>query len=164
MASTLNRVSDSSATCLMCSGRLLREFHLPPSLGLASHPNFVAITTFPRNGASASPTSSSFVKGPYTSAVSKNVTPRSTAARISEIPSFLSMAGPKPKLIPMQPSPRAETSRLLLPSLRFFIVPPWQGNSLAAIATRDRFAERALALLKQHLAPQRCRHSASRGS
>src|SRR6266446_2144546 len=47
-----------------------------------------------------------------------------------EIPSFLSMAGPKPKLIPMQPSPRAETSRLLFPSLRFSIVPPWQGNSL----------------------------------
>src|SRR5947208_8362933 len=68
MASTLNRLSDSSATCLMCSGRLLRELHLPPSLGLASHPNFVAITTFPRNGASASPTSSSFRSGPYTSA------------------------------------------------------------------------------------------------
>src|SRR5712692_2207833 len=30
----------------------------------------------------------------------------------------------------MQPSPRAETSRLLFPSLRFFIVPPRQGNSL----------------------------------
>src|SRR6266705_2647643 len=30
----------------------------------------------------------------------------------------------------MQPSPRAETSRLLFPSLRFCIVPPRQGNSL----------------------------------
>ena len=53
MASTFNRLSDPSATCLICSGRLLRALHLPPSLGLASHPNFVAITTFPRNEASA---------------------------------------------------------------------------------------------------------------
>src|SRR3981189_3423779 len=122
MASTLNRLSDSSATCLMCSGRLLRELHLPPSLGLASHPNFVAITTFPRNGASASPTSSSLTSGPYTSAVSKNVTPRSTAACSREIISCLSLGGPYDQLIPMQPSPMAETSRLLFPSLRFCIV------------------------------------------
>ena len=46
-----------------------------------SKPNFVAITTWSRTGSSASPTSSSFVNGPYTCAVSKNVTPRSTAAR-----------------------------------------------------------------------------------
>ena len=32
--------------------------------GLASQPNLVAITTFPRKGARASPTSSSFVNGP----------------------------------------------------------------------------------------------------
>ena len=32
-------------------------------------------------------------------------------------------AGPYPPLIPMQPSPMAETSRLLFPSLRFCIVP-----------------------------------------
>ena len=57
-------------------------------------PNFVAITTPLRNGASASPTSSSFVNGPYTSAVSKNVTPRSTAVRMSAIISCLSAAGP----------------------------------------------------------------------
>jgi chromosome partitioning protein len=42
----------------------------------------------------ASPTSSSFVNGPYTSAVSKNVTPRSTALRINAIISCLSAAGP----------------------------------------------------------------------
>ncbi len=48
-------------------------------------PNFVAITTRSRTGASALPTISSFVKGPYTSAVSKKVTPRSTASRTSRI-------------------------------------------------------------------------------
>jgi len=53
-------------------------------------PNFVAMTTRSRTGARASPTSSSFVNGPYTSAVSKNVTPRSTAARRSAIISFRS--------------------------------------------------------------------------
>ncbi len=55
----------------------------------------------------------SFVNGPYTSAVSKNVTPRSTADRINVIPSCLSTAGPYPKLIPMQPRPIADTSKLL---------------------------------------------------
>jgi hypothetical protein len=36
------------------------------------------------------------------------VTPFSTAARISAIISRLSFAGPKPKLMPMHPSPRAK--------------------------------------------------------
>src|SRR5207245_9810002 len=124
MTSVLSRLSEPSATSLMCSGRLLRAVHLPPSSGLGAKPNLVAMTTRSRNGASASPTSSSLVKGPYTSAVSKKVTPRSTADRISEIISFLSAGGPRPKLIPMQPSPRAETSKLLFPSLRFCIVSP----------------------------------------
>jgi hypothetical protein len=44
-------------------------------------------------GESASPTSSSFVNGPYTSAVSKKVTPGSTAARIKAIMSCLSPGG-----------------------------------------------------------------------
>src|SRR6185369_6485906 len=86
------------------------------------NPNFVAITTCPLSGASASPTSSSFVNGPYTSAVSKKVTPRSTAVRRSEIISCLSLGGPYEKLIPMQPSPSAETSRPLFPNFRFCIV------------------------------------------
>src|SRR2546425_6037744 len=67
---------------------------------------------------------SSFVNGPYTSAVSKNVTPRSTAVRMREIISDLSAGGPYEKLIPIQPSPRAETSSWLLPSVRFSIFPP----------------------------------------
>jgi hypothetical protein len=58
------------------------------------NPNFVAITTPSRSGASASPTSVSFVNGPYASAVSKKVMPRSTAARSTLIPSSLSAAGP----------------------------------------------------------------------
>src|SRR6266705_5099239 len=79
MASTLRRLSDASATCLICSGRLSRRggpcIPLGSNFGSRSNPNFVAITTFPRKGARASPTSSSFVNGPYTSAVSKNVSP-----------------------------------------------------------------------------------------
>jgi len=35
----------------MLSGRLFRALHLPPSLGFGAHPNFVAMTTSPRNGA-----------------------------------------------------------------------------------------------------------------
>src|SRR5438105_10518908 len=78
MTSVLSRLSEPSAASLMCSGRLFRALHLGPPLGSGAKPNFVAITTCSRNGARASPTSSSFVYGPYTSAVSKNVTPRST--------------------------------------------------------------------------------------
>src|SRR6185437_171878 len=52
--------------------------------------------------------------------------PRSTAVRITVMPVCLSTAGPSPKLSPMQPSPMAETSRLLFPSLRFCIASPFQ--------------------------------------
>src|SRR5215469_14992186 len=109
----------------MCSGRLSSPICLPLA-GSSWNPNLVAIATSLRNGARASPTSSSLLKGPYTSAVSKNVTPRSTAARTTEIICRLSLGGPYPKLIPMQPSPTAETSRLVLPSLRFCIVSPFR--------------------------------------
>src|SRR5205085_7219000 len=50
--------------------------------------------------------------------------PRSTADRRSRIISCLSGIGLSSWLIPMQPSPSAETSRLLFPSVRFCIVPP----------------------------------------
>src|ERR1022692_3563131 len=60
--------------------------------------------------------SSSFVNGPYTSAVSKNVTPRSTAARRRVVISCLSLGGPYEKLIPMQPTPG-----LKLPGCSFLI-------------------------------------------
>ncbi len=43
------------------------------------HANLVATTTCSRIGAIASPTSTSLSYGPYTSAVSMNVTPCSTA-------------------------------------------------------------------------------------
>src|SRR5512143_1184970 len=120
MASTRRRLSEASATRLICSGRLSS-----PTLGCGPfspcfHPNLVAITTCPLNGSSASPTSSSFVNGPYTSAVSKKVIPRSTAVRRKAIISCLSV-GLSPKLILMQPSPRAETSSPLFPSFRFCI-------------------------------------------
>src|ERR1022692_3652181 len=121
MASALSRLSEVSATRLMWSGRLSRPTQPGAPSGRSLNPNLVAITTCPRNGARASPTSSSFKNGPYTSAVSKNVMPRSTAARRREVISCLSLGGPYEKLIPMQPSPRAETSRPLFPSLRFCI-------------------------------------------
>src|SRR5207244_3553042 len=48
--------------------------------------------------------------------------PRSAAARSSAIISALFFGGPYAKLIPMQPSPIADTSKPLFPSLRFFIL------------------------------------------
>src|SRR5436190_833948 len=72
--------------------------------GLIPKPNFVAITTRSRTGASASPTNSSFVNGPYASAVSKKVTPRSTAARMTATPSRRSVPGPYTLARPMHPS------------------------------------------------------------
>ena len=52
-------------------------------------PNFVATTTSSRRPAIALPTSSSFVNGPYMSAVSRNVTPSSSARWIVAIASRL---------------------------------------------------------------------------
>src|ERR1700690_3427491 len=125
MTLTFSRLSDPSTASLVCSGRLFR-LAAPGrwSLPLRSNPNLVAIATLPLKGASASPTSSSLVNGPYTSAVSKNVMPRSTAAWRRAVISFLSFGGPYEKLIPMQPSPIADTSKLLFPSFRFSIVRP----------------------------------------
>jgi hypothetical protein len=80
IASTRSRHSEPSAACLTSSGRLDSPVWLPCSSN--ANPNLVAMTTSSRNGARASPTIRSFVNGPQTSAVSKNVTPRSTAARI----------------------------------------------------------------------------------
>ena len=58
------------ATCLMCSGRLSRPTQPGAPSGRSLNPNLVAITNCSRTGARASPTSSSFVNGPYASAVS----------------------------------------------------------------------------------------------
>jgi hypothetical protein len=46
MASTLRRLIDCSATCLMCSGRLFRALHLPPS-GVGRPPEFRHDDDFP---------------------------------------------------------------------------------------------------------------------
>jgi len=59
---------------------------------------------------------------PTHSIMTKNVMPRSTAVRRSAIISCLSAGGPYEKLIPMQPNPKAETSRPLFPNVRFCIV------------------------------------------
>ena len=50
MTSVLRRLSDASATCLICSGLLLSPPRRCPS-GAISKPNFVAITTRSRCGA-----------------------------------------------------------------------------------------------------------------
>jgi len=57
MVSTRKRRSEPSVTLRMFSGRL---FSTCPAGASRSKPNFVAINAFPRNGASASPTISSF--------------------------------------------------------------------------------------------------------
>src|SRR5215469_9501103 len=43
----------------------------------------------------------------------------------------------KPKLRPMQPSPMAETPRLLFPSLRFFMTSPFGAGSSQDTASDD---------------------------
>ncbi len=117
-----SRRSEPSATSLTCAGRLSTPTQVRSPVGSRSNPNFVAITTWSRTGASASPTSSSFTKGPYTSAVSKNVTPSSTASRRSETISARSGAMPYDEVVPMQPKPIAETSGPSVPSLRVCII------------------------------------------
>ena len=59
MVSIFSRFSEASATSRMCAGRLFRPRGSPNV-----KPNFVAMTTRSRTGASASPSSSSFVYGP----------------------------------------------------------------------------------------------------
>ena len=56
-----SRLSDSSTLRLIVSGRLSTPVGSPVE---SSKPNLVAITTWSRSGSSASPTSSSLVKGP----------------------------------------------------------------------------------------------------
>src|SRR5436190_303477 len=81
------------------------------------HPNFDVITTLSRNGLMASPRMRSTSHGPYASAASKNVTPRSNAARMrliicgryGTVISYL-------RLVFCTPIPISETSRS--PSLR----------------------------------------------
>src|ERR1700693_4795180 len=67
---------------------------------------------------------------------------------MSVIMSFLSAAGPRPKLIPMQPRPMAETSRSLFPSFRFCICSsaegPWGGSPHPLLLTFPPLALRGL--------------------
>jgi hypothetical protein len=86
MRSVRRRCNEASTALRMWSGRLLRA-RRAGFCGSISNPNLVAITTRSRTGASASPTSSSLVNGPYTSAVSNNVTPCSTPVRINAMAS-----------------------------------------------------------------------------
>ena len=89
MTSTRSRRSDSSQALTMCSGRPSGAGTRPGVRSRATSPPLVASTTVSRSdgesSASASPTSSSLWKGPYTSAVSISVTPWATADRITSI-------------------------------------------------------------------------------
>src|SRR6516164_7652855 len=71
MQSIRRRFSILSTTPLMWSGRLLGRHEFTPVFGSMSQPNLLAITIWALKGARASPTTSSFVKGPSDSAVSK---------------------------------------------------------------------------------------------
>ena len=108
------------------------------------NPNFVAITTWSRNGASASPTSSSFVNGPYASAVSNIVTPRSTAARMIAMPSCRPSPGRTPLRGPCShsraPTPRACCCRAFVSSCRSFIRPSdyRAASGVLAYSSRNR--------------------------
>jgi hypothetical protein len=85
------RRRDASQALCTYSGRPLMPTRLPS--GLRSLPNFVASTTSSRRPRSARPSNSSFVNGPYMSAVSRKVTPSSIARWIVEIDS-VSSPGP----------------------------------------------------------------------
>ena len=102
-----SRRNDPSTAALMVSGRLLTPVCLPSASN--TKPNLVARTTWSRTGSRASPTRSSFAYGPYTSAVSNRVTPRSTAVRRNSMLVARSGGGPKLWLKPIQPSPSADT-------------------------------------------------------
>lgn len=123
MLFTPSRRRESSTVVLMYSGRLSRPVPLLPS---KEKPNLVAMTTCSRTGAKALPTSSSFLNGPYTWAVSKKVMPRSTAVRMRAMPSCWLTAGPYAWLSPMQPNPIADTSSRLLPRVRLIIAAPYE--------------------------------------
>src|SRR5262245_40823881 len=111
-----SRFSEVLTTSRMCSGRLLAPVIRPASSKV--NPNFVAITTLSRRPLIALPTSSSFVNGPYTSAVSRKFTPRSIASCMVAIDSVSSRSVPYAQVMPMHPRPRQETVRPCLPSLR----------------------------------------------
>src|SRR5581483_1389102 len=140
MRSVRSRRSESSTLDRIVSGRLSRR--LPGLLPEKSKPNFVASTTWSRTGSSASPTSSSFANGPYTCAVSKNVTPRSTACRIKRMPSSFGGNGGNDWLRPMQPSPSADTSspcpsrRVSITSPPVLVIRPSPCGSAAAAVLR----------------------------
>jgi len=71
-----------STASLMWSGRLLSPGLRSPVSRSMFQPNFDVITTLSRKGATLSPRIRSASWGPYASALSKKVTPRSWAVRI----------------------------------------------------------------------------------
>ena len=122
MTSVLSRFSDASATCLMCSGRLSRpaacrsRIELEAELGGDHH-----LVAEGRQGLAHQ-----FFVGERT--VHFRGVEEGDAAfdgRPNQRDLLLLVDGrAEPKLMPMQPSPRAETSRLLFPSLRFCMIAP----------------------------------------
>ena len=91
MWSTPSRSSDASQARRTYSGSPLTRMKLPSSRRW--FPNLVASTTSSRRPAIARPTSRSLVNGPYMSAVSRKVIPRSSA-RCTVASDSRSSAGP----------------------------------------------------------------------
>ncbi len=123
--------SEPSTASRTCCGRLSTPTILPPSM---RKPNLVAITTASRRPFKARPSSSSLWNGPYTSAVSKNVTPSSIARSIVAIDSRSSRSSAVPYdwLMPMQPSPSVDTSSPVRPSLLLAsIISPFSNHAPA---------------------------------
>ena len=88
--STPSRCSEASQALRTYSGLPLMPTQEPSAR--RSLPNFVASTTSSRRPAIARPTSSSLVKGPYMSAVSRSVPPASRKAATVAIDSCSSPA------------------------------------------------------------------------
>jgi hypothetical protein len=125
-----SRRSEPSTARRMFSGRLSRGAVPPGTWEI--QPNFVASTTSSRRPLMARPTSSLFVNGPYASAVSMSVTPRSSARWIVPIASPSSTPAPVYAWdIPIVPNPMQPTSRE--PSLARFIVLPDQLRKMRSV-------------------------------
>jgi len=94
------------------------------------NPNLVAITTWSRSGASASPTSSSLVKGTVNfGGIEERYATLDGCPNQRDHLLFV-RSRTITEAHPMQPRPMADTSRLLFPSLRVFIVTPTLQNSV----------------------------------
>src|ERR1035437_3014028 len=120
MTSTPSRCRDASQHWRTYSGSPRTPRKSPFSL--RTLPNLVASPASSSRPAIARPTRRLLVHGPYMSAVSRKVTPRSSARWTVSMAS-VSSAAPEASDMPMQPSPSAETVSPC-PSVRIFMACP----------------------------------------